>query len=147
MLAMSTQSGNPAVKKFERFIFVFYIICKMVIMQHVSPFVHKVSYHVNNFFVRSLKIAFMSNSDSADYVIIGADAGIIVRLFPHVRLSSMYFFEQYLALSSTTTESTGKGGSDSLSSGSKGNPYIQSSKVGELFPSHRANISIVYSLH
>lgn len=84
-------------------------------------------------------------NDSADYVILGADGGIIVVLFSHVRLSGMYFFEQYITSVSTTSESTKKTGSGGGIYSS--NPYLQSSKAGESFPSHRVSVGIVYSLH
>lgn len=86
-------------------------------------------------------------SDSAEYIILGADAGITVVLFSHVRLSGMYFFEQYLAPSATTMESAKKGSAGSGSGGYAANPYMQSSKTGESFPSHRVSMSIVYSVH
>ncbi len=86
-------------------------------------------------------------SDTADYVIVGADAGIIVVLFSRIRVSGMYFFEQYIAPSPETTANSPKGGGGTGKSSSGGNPYVKSSNIGESFPSHRVSISIVYSLH
>ncbi len=84
-------------------------------------------------------------SDTADYVIVGADAGITTVVFSHIRLSCMYFFEQYMAPATSTTESTKKGGGTGAGA-SGGNPYVQSSNIGESFPSHRVSINIVYSM-
>lgn len=84
--------------------------------------------------------------DSADYTIAGGDAGIIVVLFSHLKLSGMYFFEQYFAPSSTSTTSTKKGSSGGGGVNS-GNPYMSSDKIGESFPSHRISVSLVYSVN
>ncbi|MCX7680297.1 MAG: hypothetical protein N2316_13925 [Spirochaetes bacterium] len=84
-------------------------------------------------------------SDSADYVILGADAGIFVVLCSHFQVSCMYFFEQYLASESETTNSLKKGNGGSQNNYTK-NPYLQSSKIGESFPAHRIRIGIVYSV-
>ncbi len=66
--------------------------------------------------------------DSADYYIYGADCGITVKPYTHIKLSITYNISYY---SAPSLESSGKGGG----SGSRGssNPLLSSYKIGDSY--------------
>ncbi len=74
-------------------------------------------------------------TDSADYLIYGADAGFTWKLFDHIKITSIAGYTYYQAPVSSTSTSTGggHGTGSSAGSGSGSNPYLDPSLIGTSF--------------
>jgi len=78
--------------------------------------------------------------DSADYAIAGADMGVSVRIKGHVKITLTGRISHYAA--PLSVKSSGSGGS----SGSKTNPFLQTSSVGESYTEKSASLGAAWIL-
>jgi hypothetical protein len=78
-------------------------------------------------------------TDSADYMIYGADAGFTLKLFDHIKLTAVAAYTYYQAPAASSSTGGGHGTGSSSGSGAGANPYLDPSLVGTSFGAWNAS--------